>query len=232
MEESAPSVRTPRVPSLLFWMGFRPVQTIRWIVENRGTRGALTLLIVLALIRTVVSIPRESYPAAIEAWGGWGALGIMIALLLFIAALVTAGYFAGAGLILMSGRWLGGQASWASVRTALAWGIAPLYWGLLTRIPAAIFWPEAHSVLGSDRVVRIGDETIRMSGLTLAPPGQVLILVVLEFIIVTWLFVTLSRALAAVQELSAWEAFANLLIALVLPVTAIVVVAVAAALAF
>ncbi|MCA1732770.1 MAG: hypothetical protein LC732_04125, partial [Acidobacteria bacterium] len=186
------------------------MQTIRWIVENRGARGALALVIVLALVRTVVSIPRESYSAAIGAWSAWGALGILIALLLFVAGLVTAGYFAVAGLTLMSGRWLGGKASWSSIRAALAWGIAPLYWGLLTRIPAAIFWPEAHSALNSDRVVRIGDETVRMSGFSQAPPLQLLILITLEFIVVTWLLVTLSRALAAVQEFSGWEGFANL----------------------
>lgn len=208
------------------------MQTIRWIVDNRGARGALALVIVLALVRTVVSIPRESYSAAIEAWSAWGALGIMVALLLFVAALVTAGYFAVAGLTLMSGRWLGGKASWSSIRAALAWGIAPLYWGLLTRIPAAIFWPEAHSALNTDRVIRIGDEAVRVSGIAHAPPLQLFILVVLEFIVVTWLLVTLSRALAAVQEFTGWEGFANLVIALVLPVTAIVVVAVAAALAF
>ncbi|MFN2239071.1 MAG: YIP1 family protein [Thermoanaerobaculia bacterium] len=213
-------------------MSIRPMQTIRWIVENRGARGTLALVIVLALVRTVVSIPRESYAAAIGAWSAWGALGIMIALLLFVAGLVAAGYFAVAGLTLMSGRWLGGKASWSSIRAALAWGIAPLYWGLLTRIPAAIFWPEAHSALNSDRVVRIGDETVRMSGFAEAPPLQLLILITLEFIVVTWLLVTLSRALAAVQEFSGWEGFANLVIALVLPITAIVVVVVAAALAF
>ena len=208
------------------------MQTIRWIVANRGARGTVAIVIVLALVRTVVSIPRESYSAAIGAWSAWGALGIMIALLLFVAGLVAAGYFAVAGLTLMTGRWLGGKASWSSIRAALAWGIAPLYWGLLTRIPAAIFWPEAHSALNSDRVVRIGDETVRMSGFSQAPPLQLLILITLEFIVVTWLLVTLSRALAAVQELSAWEGFANLVIALVLPITAIVVVVVAAALAF
>jgi hypothetical protein len=208
------------------------MQTIRWIVADREARGALGLVIVLALVRTIVSIPRESYSAAIEAWSAWGALGIMIALLLFVAGLVAAGYFAVAGLTLLSGRWLGGKASWSSIRAALAWGIAPLYWGLLTRIPAAIFWPEAHSALNSDRVVRIGDETVRMSGFSHAPPLQLLILITLEFIVVTWLLVTLSRALAAVQEFSGWEGFANLVIALVLPVTAIIVVAVAAALAF
>jgi hypothetical protein len=213
-------------------MGFRPMQTIRWIVANRGARGALGLVIALALGRTLISIPRESWSAAIEAWGAWGALGILIALLLFVGALVTAGYFAVAGLTLMSGRWLGGKATWSSVRAALAWGIAPLYWGLLTRIPAAIFWPEAHSALDSDRVVRIADETVRVSGFSQAPPMQLLILIALEFIIVSWLLLTLSRALAAVQEFSGWEGFANLLIAVLLPITAIVIVAIAAALAF
>ena len=208
------------------------MQTIRWIVENRGARGSLAVVVVLTLVRTFLSIPRESYPAAIEAWSAWGALGIMIALLLFVAGLAAAAYFASAGLTLLTGRWLGGKASWSSIRAALAWGIAPLYWGLLTRIPAAIFWPEAYSALNSDRVVRIGDETVRMSGFAEAPPLQLLILITLEFIVVTWLFVTLSRALAAVQEFSGWEGFANLVIALVLPITAIIVVAVAAALAF
>ena len=208
------------------------MQTIRWIVENRGARGTLALVVVLAVASTIVSIPLESYSAGSEAWSAAGALGILVGLLIFVGALVTAGYFAIAGLTLMSGRWLGGKASFSSIRAALAWGMAPLYWGLLTRIPAAIFWPEAHAALNSDRVVRIGEETVRMSGLGEAPPLQLLILIILEFIIVTWVLVTLSRALAAVQEFSGWEGFANLVIAVVLPITAIIVIAVAAALAF
>ncbi|MFN2441301.1 MAG: YIP1 family protein [Thermoanaerobaculia bacterium] len=232
MEEPAPQTAPSRILSLLFGMGFQPRRTIRWIVAERGARGTLALVLALSLIRTVVSIPRESYSAAMSAWGGWGALGVMIALLLFVAALVVAGYFAISGLTLLSGRWLGGKATWTSIRAALAWGLAPLYWGLLIRIPAAIFWPDAHSALNSDRAVRIGGEMVRMRGFTDASPFQVAILAGLEFLVFAWLLVILSRSLGEVQEFSGWEGFANLVIALVLPVTAIVVVVVAAALAF
>lgn len=228
--------QTPPPPSafaLLARIGFQPRRTMRMILDSRGARGATLIVVILVIVRTVMGVPVASYEIAFDRLGVAGTIGIALAVLIAITAVSIGFYFLFAWIVFFAGRWLSGTAGWSAVRTAIAWSFAPLYWALLYRIPTFLISPGTYQAIfaNDNELIRIGEETVHVSAVSV-PFSQVLLAGIAEFLIVIWLFVTASRALAEVEGYTPWEGFANLLLGFVLPAVAAGIIALAAALSF
>jgi hypothetical protein len=125
--------------------------------------------------------------------------------------------YAGAWIVEMSCRLLGGQADSREVRSALAWSSVPL----LATIPLWII-----------RVALLGRElfTFEKPSLFTNPTlAYILIATIIpELALSVWWMVVTVKALGEVQRFSAWKALSSMLLLIVPPIILIVILAIAA----
>jgi hypothetical protein len=108
---------------------------------------------------------------------------------------------------------LGGTGDIRGVRAAVAWGLAPVVWALLYRIPAA-FW-----------VARAQATSVRMRGGTIAfDPGRMadgcglaLVFALVELAVFIWCAVVMSNTVAEAHRFSAWHGLGTLVISAIVP---------------
>jgi hypothetical protein len=219
-----------RMPLLLDVM-IRPRDTMRWILDNRGTKG-IVLLIILSFFSSVLKdIDWTNFKGLTESFSTAAILGIVVGGSA-IGAVITVGLFYGLSWIATAaGRFFGGTGDYKAVRTALAWGTAPVILALLYRIPAVIFWPAAMSRSSSGVKV---SKSIQVSATAFAdiPMYQIATLMLLDAIVVLWFLIVASNTLGEAQRVSSLAGFGNLLLAFVLPIVAAIAIATAAHFAF
>jgi hypothetical protein len=125
--------------------------------------------------------------------------------------------YAGAWIVEMSCRMLGGQADSREVRSALAWSSVPL----LATIPLWII-----------RLVLLGRELFTFAKPSLfSNPGLAYVLaatVIPELILSIWWMVVAAKALGEVQRFSAWRALSSMLLLIAPFVVLIVILAIVA----
>ena len=164
-----------------------------------------------------------------------GSLGFATSSLAALLVLAVSGlvalffYFVFSAAAAAAGRMmLGGKGTWADVRLAVAWGLAPQIWAFLFRLPAVLLWPGAVSILrGSGRRIEIGSISFTPYFSEDVPLYQVLILLCLELGFFLWYLAVGSQTLAEAQGFSSLRGLANLLLAVVLPFAALMVIAAA-----
>ena len=120
------------------------------------------------------------------------------------------------------GQWIGGHGRFREVRAAIAWGLAPVIWALLYRIPAMLVALVTHDELGPPRLL-IDEGRIEWSEGILGTfdLGWFLILVALDFTVVVWYLIVASRTMGEAHRVSSWKGFAILLLAFIFPFAAI-----------
>lgn len=153
---------------------------------------------------------------------------------LFLAALLIAAmllfyllFHAFAWIVMVLGRLLEGKGEIAAVRSALAWGMAPMVWSLLYRVPLAISLAVSEAG-GELSHVRVADETFRIDpGVFAHGCGLALLIGFLDLVVTVWTLVVSSITLSEASEISAGRAFAVLLLSLVAPVIVLIAAALA-----
>ncbi|MGH9457194.1 MAG: YIP1 family protein [Thermoanaerobaculia bacterium] len=222
---------------LLLGAAFRPRPTIRWILDHRPRRGIL-LLVVLAFLSSILNDTDWTLvPLALDHFSPAVLAGIVIGVVLVTIAVGIGVFYLFAGIATLTGRLVEGRGTYRQVRTALAWGTAPLILAAVYRVPALLFWTDAFLAFGGsgdESAIRIGDGgtvAIDPGAVPDAPLGQIAILLALELAVLAWYLAVSSLALAEAQGVASWRGFANLLLALVLPVLAVIIAVVSAVLA-
>jgi len=123
----------------------------------------------------------------------------------------------------MAGKFLDGVGDPRAVRSAMAWGLAPLIWAVLYRVPAAIYGPPKDFANFNVR-----QDTFRLQpGITSSSCLIALLLGTLELAMLVWYFVVASRTLAEAHRFNAWRGFGTLMIVAATPI----IIAIAAVLA-
>jgi len=137
--------------------------------------------------------------------------GVLVGLLLL---------YVGSGLLLLTGRWLGGRGTFVEVRAATAWTNVPALWG-------ALLWLPLLGYLGFE-AFNLDIDALRTDSiglLLLVPIG------IAGFVLLIWRVVIYCKCLAEAHRFSAWHSLgaaliASLLVCIPLAIMAIVVVAV------
>jgi hypothetical protein len=198
-------------PWFSIWTAPRP--TLRAILAGAGPRRILPIAALLGISQALgaaVSRPLADTVPAGRLLAGALLLGPPIGVLW----IHIMGF-----LVRLTGRWLGGRADAAAVRTALAWSSVPLAWGLLLWLP---------------RAALLGDELFHPvpAGIEGHAPSEALfgLLVLLEAAIRIWALVAGAKCVGEAHRFSAWRAVGAFLLAgliLALPLGALAAVAVA-----
>ena len=137
---------------------------------------------------------------------------LLFAAIVLASVLVTLLLFYGfAWLVTIVGRLLDGSGTARDVRTAMAWGLAPLLWSLLYRIPGTILvWRMG--VPETDDPVKLF-EAISRAGCAVA-----IVFLTLDVVFLIWCLVVESCCLAEAHKFSPWKGFGVLAISFVAPV--------------
>lgn len=194
-----------------------PRTTIRQILDNPQRR--ILPLLILASLSAIFGNVNNSARGSLKNVP-YATPMILFAMLLSAVVMILLFYFV-AWLAYMAGKFLEGQGSHGDVRTALAWGLAPVIWALLYRIPAAFLRTPGRPD-GADE-----NFSIRMDDFG---PGclATLIFGVLELTMLIWYVVVSSRAVGEAHRFSALRGFGSLAIVALAPI----VIGIAAFLAF
>ena len=221
-EGAAASRRTPEYDRgvRLLAVAFKPRSTIREIPSSH--RAVIALVFTAFISSALGDFNVEGVRQAAMSIGPALTILAGIGICLALGILAVGFFYLFAWVATIAGAWLEGNGPPDRVRTALAWGFAPMILGMLYRIPAAIFWPRA--------VQTFHDKHISFTAVT-APPYQMAIIAILNLIFLAWYLTVASQTLAEVQGFSSWRGLANLLLAYVLPLIALAVIGVAAFLA-
>jgi hypothetical protein len=142
-----------------------------------------------------------------------------------IAVKVTTGAMAGllalyvgSGLLLLTGRWLGGKGSFVAVRSATAWANVPAIW-------SALLWLPLLGYLGFE-AFNLDMDSLRSDHiglLLLVPIG------IAGFVLLVWRIVIFCKCMGEAHHFSAWHSLGAILIACLLvgiPLAVMVVLAI------
>lgn len=183
---------------------FRPAQTMRDILSNPPDRMVVPLIVLFVVANNLRRFSWAGLEAALAerplVVGGAIAGGLVVGALIMVCI-----FLAFSGLIVVIGRLFGGSGTARDVRSALAWGLTPVVWSLLYRVPLAFVTPAGARPVDFS-AIKTGD-------LTLA-----LLIGVLELVVFAWwLFVT-TFTIAEAHRFSPGSALATLFLASLAPV--------------
>lgn len=137
-DQASPRRRWPAFVSILY----APAATMERILA-RGRRGVVPL-VALALVSVMLN-DRSSQPLpAMVRHATSAKVGAIVLAVIAASALVCAALFA----LFTAVAWAAGKyifhgtGTWRDVRAAMAWGLVPLVWAILWRLPAAIWAPH------------------------------------------------------------------------------------------
>lgn len=194
---------------------YRPRETIRRILDAGPKRWTLQITILAFVCASVLDrdalrvnqvMPTLTTPSIILIALG----GILAGALLWVGLLYFMGW-----LITIAGRILKGSATAADVRAALAWGMVPVIWSAIYRIPFAIY--EYSFATGPRLNAREALMNYAASG------GCVLIVVflALQLLVCVWCLAIMTATLAEAQRFSIEKSLASIGITLVFPIVVI-----------
>lgn len=201
--ETRETIPAPIDPWLSMWL--HPRRTVRHLVDQRPGYGVLLLTALGGIAQSLDNMTRRNA-------GDSMALPVVLLLALILGPIGgLIGLYVGAWLISTTGRWIGGAAAPAPIRTALAWGNLPTAAGLLLWLPA---------------LALIGREMFTESTPSLeAQPWLAVFFLPLGLawvVLGVWSLVLLLHGIGEVQGFSAWKALANIALVIVLILAAIV----------
>lgn len=127
-----------------------------------------------------------------------GILGGSVILSVFLGMLMIS---ITSGLLLWTGKWIGGKGTYYPIRAAVAWSNVPI-------IVNVILWLVLIAYFKKEVFVDTFSETAFLGGEMILTASIFLIQTVLSI----WSFVIMVNALAQVQGFSAWKALLNVLI--------------------
>jgi hypothetical protein len=193
-----------------------PRKTMREILDGPRDRATIPLVL-LAMCSGAISNVNERVAGSLSSLTPKVWL-IVIGVLIANAIVFTLLFYAFAWLAFIAGRFLEGTGQRAEVRTALAWGLAPLVWALLVRIPAAI-WGPAHG-MGK---MHFGDKGVRIDPAQLSGGCFIALgFAAFELALLAWYLVVASRALAEAHRFSAWRGFGTLVMVAATPIIVVI----------
>lgn len=129
------------------------------------------------------------------------AAGIAIAAIVLATFLGMLGITIASGLLLWTGKWIGGKANYHHVRAAVSWSNVP-------NIIPIIVWAVLIYVF-KDQIFLEGFDDMNFVGANLALVSGAIFL---EAIAAIWSFIILVKGLGQVQGFSAWKGVLNVLI--------------------
>lgn len=200
----------------------RPRATMRAILESGSTRAGW-LIVALAGLSGAIGNPDARALDRLQIAPVYLAL-IAVAVLAGVFLVSFLFFYLCSWLIYWLGKVMEGTGTPGEVRTAVAWGLAPVVWALLYRVPVALWFG-----LNPHARVRFGENQLTFN------PGQMgmgcitgILMAVLEVTVFFWTLAVLSNTIGEAHRFSGWRGLAAIALTAITPIV-IVVAAVLAA---
>lgn len=194
----------------------RPRATLRRILDAGRDRMIIPLVVLAAISGfagdfdrdAVRLLSRAPLPPA-----------LMIAALLLAAIAVTLLLFYIASWAVYGiGKLLEGTGTPRDVRSAVAWGLVPIIWALLYRVPIVLFWDSLPAKM------QMGKDHVRIDpGLFSAGCLGGLVFGLIELTVLIWTTAVTSNTIGEAHRFSSWRGLATLVLVGISP--AIIIVA-------
>ncbi|HKQ98214.1 MAG TPA: Yip1 family protein, partial [Candidatus Polarisedimenticolia bacterium] len=177
----------------------RPRAVMRQILDRDPSRRVHLLALLGGIVEMLGSDTRVLTHVGMP-------LGGIIALKVTLGALTgLLVLYLGSGLLLLTGRWLGGRGSFVEVRSATAWSNVPAIW-------SALLWLPLLGYLGFE-AFNLDADAMRSD-----PIGLVLLVPIgiAGFVLLIWRLVIYCKCLGEAHRFSAWHSLGAALIAVLL----------------
>jgi hypothetical protein len=192
-----------------------PGRTMRMLLDKGSARLTVPLFLLAFVSIALGDRSKMPFRVGVDAARSRGSIAIVVAMIIFAAAVFLALVFLFSWVAYLLGRMIfGGTGTPASVRSAIAWGMAPIVWALLYRIPMALFAPRPES--SAINFAALGDHVL-----------LAVVVLALDLTVLVTYVVASSFTIAAAHRITPGEALGTLLLTFATPV----VIAVAAVLA-
>lgn len=186
---------------------FRPRETMKAILAHRD-RMVVPLVLLAILSGGIKDVRLSGARQAVKTLPSPTVWLIVTAVFLCVIPLLVAFFYLLAWIAVWVGRLFEGRATTRAVRSALAWGGAPVIWALLYRIPVAIFVQGAET---SEAKIRAGNWAFNPQQLS-GGCGLALAIAMLNLVVLIWYLICASNTLAEAFDFSGWRGFATLLL--------------------
>jgi Yip1 domain len=198
---------------------YRPRETMHRILGDRDRWSAQ--VVILAFLCASVHDVDATHLTRVLPGLGFSAIAIVALGFVLGAAGWVVVLFLMSWIATVVGRKMGGVASAADVRAALAWGMVPVIWSLIYRIPFAVLESRLSTPTDPNPTLHVLD--------ILAHGGCSLFVVFLTFqiLFMAWSLFVGSSCLAEAQQFSSAKGFLNVVIAIAVPVVVIAAAVVA-----
>ena len=206
---------TPALRDLLTIL-YRPRETMRRILDSGNNRWTIQITLLAAICASVndhdIYRLREIFPGLHLAPAlATIALGIIGVACVWVVLLFIYGW-----IVTFVGRLLNGAATAADVRAALSWGLVPAIWSVLYRIPFAVYAVRFHTG------PRLNAREILFNYAASGGCALFVVYIAFQLIVFVWSLFIATNTLSETQRFSAERAFANLAIAVFLPLLVII----------
>jgi hypothetical protein len=126
-------------PKDLVTVLYRPRATMRRVLDGGRDRWTIQIVVLAFICASVGDADISKLLAALPDLSLNATLALVALALLLIAACWIIVLYLFAWVATFIGRWLDGQGEIADVRAALAWGLVPVIWSVVLRIPLAVY---------------------------------------------------------------------------------------------
>ncbi len=201
----------PRLGDLVTIL-YQPRQTIRRILDHAHDRWAVQIVLLAFVCASVNDSDIHRLGDVLPGLSLISQIALVTVALAVVAMLWVLGLFLLAWIVTLVGHVLGGLGSVADVRAALAWGMVPVIWSVIYRIPLAMFKSRFHVGPHAD------PKTVLLDVIAHGGCAVAVIVLVLQLVMIVWCLFIGSSALGEAQRFSSWKGLANLALAIGLPV--------------
>lgn len=193
---------------------------MRRVLDGGRDRWTIQIVVLAFICASVGDADISKLLAALPDLSLNATLALVALALLLIAACWIIVLYLFAWVATFIGRWLDGQGEIADVRAALAWGLVPVIWSVVLRIPLAVYKSRViPQTLDQHRFMM---DFVSKGGCALA-----VLVATFQILLYVWIAYVASSTVAEALHFSSWSGFATIALTAAVPV----IVAVAAALA-
>ncbi len=191
--------RAAKNPYLSIWL--HPRETIRDIIETDVKRGFLVLCVLYGFPMALSFAQSFSLASIVPLWA------ILLAGVILSPFLGYLGINISTCLLKLTGKWLGGEGSYQTIRAAVAWSNLP-------NVLTVATWLVEIAVFGGFVFCQEFSEAY----FTGYQSGVIFLVFLVQSITSIWGLILLLKALGEVQGFSTWKALLNVLIPFIIVV--------------
>jgi Yip1-like protein len=195
---------------------FQPRTTMERVLARPG-RAVIPILILAAISNSLKQGSFSGFRGRWHTLPPWGFVLVPIGILIGCAVTVLLFYALAFGVRFIAKLLLDGNGTVRDVVAAFAWGLTPMVWALIYRVPLALFSSAFIPVR-----TRIGQAQIEIPEFGAAGCGAALVLFAAELAILIWTIVVTGGTLSTALKISPIRALGALALTLVAPIVVVI----------